>query len=253
MERRPTDPARARVEANLDALLASGPLGSALTELAALVEEYGARRIARLHFDAERDALEGGQRSAAVVRVLRDVAGSRTALLAHGVAASEAERIAVLARDQAHWLVLTGIRPGAGATPDTPAAALRALDSHHDLADWRLVLAPVAHLPWSPDTLRFAAVVRELGREDVAAEVIAIRELCQLLQEERDRRAVADRIRHHVESSGMTQRDFAAWVGTSGSRLSTYLSGKVTPSAAMVLRIQRAAAAAAHHQGDAAS
>jgi len=56
-----------------------------------------------------------------------------------------------------------------------------------------------------------------------------------------DREEVATRVRDAVKRSGLTKARFAEHVGTSASRLSTYLSGKVTPSAAMLLRIERAA------------
>ena len=41
-----------------------------------------------------------------------------------------------------------------------------------------------------------------------------------------------------VARSGSTQARFAERIGTSASRLSTDASGKVTPSAAMLLRIE---------------
>ena len=47
-------------------------------------------------------------------------------------------------------------------------------------------------------------------------------------------------MRAAVERSGLTNADFASLIGTSASRLSTYLSGKVTPSAALLVRIERA-------------
>jgi transcriptional regulator with XRE-family HTH domain len=56
-----------------------------------------------------------------------------------------------------------------------------------------------------------------------------------------DRAEVAARIRGAVASSGLTNAEFARFVGTSASRLSTYLSGKVTPSSAMLVRIERVA------------
>ena len=51
---------------------------------------------------------------------------------------------------------------------------------------------------------------------------------------------MAARVRAAVDRSGLTNSRFADLVGTSASRLSTYLSGKVTPSAAMLVRIERA-------------
>jgi hypothetical protein len=56
-----------------------------------------------------------------------------------------------------------------------------------------------------------------------------------------DRETVAARLRKAVARSGLTNAEFAERVGTSASRLSTYLNGKVTPSAAMMLRIEQAA------------
>lgn len=52
---------------------------------------------------------------------------------------------------------------------------------------------------------------------------------------------MAQRVRDAVTASGMSAAAFAAEVGTSASRLSTYATGRVTPSAAMLLRIERIA------------
>ncbi|NHA01305.1 helix-turn-helix transcriptional regulator [Nocardioides sp. W3-2-3] len=63
---------------------------------------------------------------------------------------------------------------------------------------------------------------------------------CQEWCRDRERDQVAREIRHLVAVSGASQREFASRIGTSPSRLSTYVRGTVTPSAAMLLRIQRA-------------
>ena len=52
------------------------------------------------------------------------------------------------------------------------------------------------------------------------------------------RAEVAKRVGDAVDQSGLAKAEFATRVGTSGSRLSTYLSGKVSPSAAMLVRIE---------------
>ena len=44
-----------------------------------------------------------------------------------------------------------------------------------------------------------------------------------------------------IERSGLTAAQFAEVAGTSASRLSTYATGRVTPSAAMLVRIERLA------------
>ncbi|HEY1920692.1 MAG TPA: helix-turn-helix transcriptional regulator [Streptosporangiaceae bacterium] len=54
-----------------------------------------------------------------------------------------------------------------------------------------------------------------------------------------ERDEVAVEIRDLVRGSGLTQQEFAECIGTSRSRLSTYMSGKITPSAALMLRMRR--------------
>jgi transcriptional regulator with XRE-family HTH domain len=56
-----------------------------------------------------------------------------------------------------------------------------------------------------------------------------------------ERNAVATEIRNVLEGSGLSRQDFADRIGTSRSRLSTYASGQVVPSAALMVRIRRVA------------
>jgi DNA-binding transcriptional regulator YiaG len=60
--------------------------------------------------------------------------------------------------------------------------------------------------------------------------------------ERAEREAIAADVRQLIASSGLSRADFAAAIGSSTSRLSTYTTGKVTPSAALVLRMRRVAA-----------
>jgi transcriptional regulator with XRE-family HTH domain len=52
---------------------------------------------------------------------------------------------------------------------------------------------------------------------------------------------VAAEIRNLVDGSGLSRQDFAERIGMSRSRLSTYISGRVVPSAALMVRIRRVA------------
>ena len=63
-----------------------------------------------------------------------------------------------------------------------------------------------------------------------------------------DREAVAAHVRELVAGSGLTAGRFAVRAGTSSSRLSTYATGKVVPSAAMMLRLERVARQRDHPQ-----
>ncbi|WP_434967524.1 helix-turn-helix domain-containing protein [Janibacter indicus] len=67
--------------------------------------------------------------------------------------------------------------------------------------------------------------------------------------EESERAEVAREVALLIERSGLTAAELAHRVGTSRSRLSTYRSGSVVPSAAMLVRLRRAVERAALDRG----
>ena len=106
--------------------------------------------------------------------------------------------------------------------------------------DWQPVLTEIRSHPWG-------AVARRVGRwarmseGDPAARLFALAiEHARRRTEDDERRAVAREIRDAIAASGMTAAEFASNIGTSASRLSTYATGRVIPSATMLLRIRRA-------------
>jgi predicted transcriptional regulator len=56
--------------------------------------------------------------------------------------------------------------------------------------------------------------------------------------EQRGRAAVAEQVRALVARSGVSRAEFASRIGTSRPRLSTYCTGSVTPSDALVERMR---------------
>ncbi len=67
---------------------------------------------------------------------------------------------------------------------------------------------------------------------------------------DQDTRAVIARLGEAVAKSGLSMRQFAHALGTSPSRFSSYGSGKVSPSAAFLLRAERTADALAQARRD---
>jgi len=59
--------------------------------------------------------------------------------------------------------------------------------------------------------------------------------------EKEERESVAKEVKRLIEASDLSRAEFASRIGTSPSRLSTYASGKVTPSAALIVRMRRTA------------
>jgi DNA-binding transcriptional regulator YiaG len=109
------------------------------------------------------------------------------------------------------------------------------------LPDWRRLAAAVRRDPWGPvaqQVLEAVELSRPYGTTELLTAVIE-RARQDAVNEERDE--VAGEIRDLVARSGLSRQDFALRLGTSRPRLSTYISGKVTPSAALMVRMRRVA------------
>jgi DNA-binding XRE family transcriptional regulator len=90
--------------------------------------------------------------------------------------------------------------------------------------------------PWGPvaqQVLEAVRLVRPYGTSELLEGVVA---RARKLAADSERGEVAAEVRRLVNDSGLSQNDFADRIGTSRSRLSTYMSGKVMPSAALMVR-----------------
>jgi hypothetical protein len=122
-----------------------------------------------------------------------------------------------------------------------PIEAVQAALERGSLAYWRRLAAAIKTDPWGPTARRVEAVLRYSRPYGVAELMEAVMAAARAKAEASEREQVAEEIRDLVAVSGASRVEFAARVGTSASRLSTYLSGKVTPSAALMLRFRRVA------------
>lgn len=109
------------------------------------------------------------------------------------------------------------------------------------VADWQPIFAEIRRAPWGAVTRR---VEHHLDHRDADGTTAIFRLAIGRARhdaEQAERAEVARRVRRSIERSGLTSAEFARTVGTSASRLSTYGTGRVVPSAAMLVRIERAA------------
>jgi DNA-binding transcriptional regulator YiaG len=119
-----------------------------------------------------------------------------------------------------------------------PFEAVQTALERGGISEWALLIAAIRAEPWGHAA---RCVEQTLAiREPYGVGPLMRRVLAEARDaaEQRERAEVAARIRAAIAASGLTQRDFAERVGTSPSRLSTYASGKVVPSATMLLRIE---------------
>ena len=115
------------------------------------------------------------------------------------------------------------------------------------LPDWRRLSAAVRTDPWGPvaqQILEAVEMSRPYGTSDLLTTVI---ERARQDAADAERDEVAREVRDLVSRSGLSRQDFALRLGTSRPRLSTYMSGKVTPSASLMLRMRHVTVQARGH------
>jgi hypothetical protein len=120
-----------------------------------------------------------------------------------------------------------------------PAEAVRAALERGGLSHWKRLRASIVRDPWGPVARRVEeaiAVDPPYGTGPLFTDVITD---ARTRAETDEREAVASEIRDLLDRSGLTRVEFASRIGTSTSRLSTYLTGRVTPSAALLIRMRR--------------
>jgi DNA-binding transcriptional regulator YiaG len=122
-----------------------------------------------------------------------------------------------------------------------PQEAVQTALERGGLTDWRRLAVAIQADPWGPVARRVEEVLTYSRPYGVAPAFERAIEQSREAVEQAEREAVAAEIGDLVDESGLSRAEFASGIGTSASRLSTYVSGKVTPSAALLLRMRRLA------------
>jgi DNA-binding transcriptional regulator YiaG len=121
-----------------------------------------------------------------------------------------------------------------------PLEAIQTVLERGGLSHWRKLAAVIQAQPWGPVARRVEEVLtysRPYGAASLMERVIAgERERVEAAE----RKAVAAEVDQLVRTSGLSRTEFASRIGTSASRLSTYVTGRVTPSAALLVRMRQA-------------
>lgn len=121
-----------------------------------------------------------------------------------------------------------------------PYEALVTMIDRGLVQDWQPIFDELRRSPWGDVARRVERYLTYREKDGVGTLFALAIDRARSETDRADREEVAARVRTAIESSGLTNARFAELVGTSGSRLSTYAGGKVTPSASMLVRIERA-------------
>lgn len=112
------------------------------------------------------------------------------------------------------------------------------------LPDWRRLATAIRADPWGSVAQQVLEAVEMSRPYGASALLTSVIESARRDAADAEREQVAQEIRDLVARSGLSREDFALRLGTSRPRLSTYMSGKVTPSAALMVRMRRVTAQA---------
>ena len=122
-----------------------------------------------------------------------------------------------------------------------PTEAVQIALERGDLADWHRITTEIQADPWGKTARQVEEVLSHSRPYGVAEAMETVLHRARERAEASEVATVAAEIREAVERSGLSRAGFASRIGTSSSRLSTYVSGRVIPSATLMLRIRRVA------------
>lgn len=119
-----------------------------------------------------------------------------------------------------------------------PGEAVQTAIERGSLQEWRRLVKAVQLDPWGRITRQIEQALAVSRPYGIAPALERVLETARRERIERERRTVAGRVQALITASGLDRAEFAERIGTSASRLSTYASGKVVPSAALLVRME---------------
>lgn len=120
-----------------------------------------------------------------------------------------------------------------------PYEALVVLVERGTIRDWARIVSAITDEPWgvvARQVEEYLSYESPVGVGPLLERAIA---RSRREAQEAERAAVAAHVTDLVTRSGLTSAEFASRIGTSRTRLSTYRNGRVSPSAALVHRMEQ--------------
>lgn len=121
---------------------------------------------------------------------------------------------------------------------DWPYEAIVTVIERGTLDDWLMLTREFDRDPWGPVSRQVEECLAYEAPYGVAPLLERAIARARSQATARERTSVAAEVAALVAASGLSMADLAGRVGTSRSRLSTYRSGAVTPSAAFLVRLR---------------
>lgn len=130
-----------------------------------------------------------------------------------------------------------------------PFEAIVTMIERGSVTDWTLLVRSISREPWGPIARQVEEYLEHEAPYGVPPLLRRAVATARADAERRERDAVADELAQLIDASGLTITELASRVGMSRSRLPTYRSGRVMPSAGMMVRLRETVSrlADAHH------
>jgi hypothetical protein len=120
-----------------------------------------------------------------------------------------------------------------------PQEGFRAVIERGYLSDWTRVANAVRENPYGVAAANLSDVLGYVESSPPAVLLAGVLERARAEADAADRASVAAEVCGLVARSGLTRAEFARRLGTSRTRLSTWMNARVTPGAAMLERMRR--------------
>lgn len=122
-----------------------------------------------------------------------------------------------------------------------PTAAIRAALETDDLAVWQRIVAAIKRDPFGRTARQVEEVLQTARPYGVSKALAEVLTRTREHLEANEREEVARHIRALLERSGLAQQEFASRIGVPNNDFAAFLTGQTSPSASLMVRMQRLA------------
>jgi DNA-binding transcriptional regulator YiaG len=122
-----------------------------------------------------------------------------------------------------------------------PTAAIRAALETDDLTVWQRIVAAIKRDPFGRTARQVEEVLQTARPYGVSKALAEVLNRTREHLEANERAEVARQIRTLLDKSGLGQQEFASRIGVPSDDFAAYLSGKTSPSAALMVRMRKLA------------
>jgi len=147
--------------------------------------------------------------------------------------------VANRADEQARSHVPEAARPDDRPVEFWPTSAIRAALQRDDMAVWQRIATAIKRDPFGRTARQVEEVLRDDPPYGVSRALEEVLGRAREALEANERAEVARHVRQLLERSGLRRHEFASRIGVSPQDFDAFLAARVSPSAALMIRMRR--------------